>query len=197
VSSAIGGEVAEARLPEGIETGFVIRQEFARGRLPISQLSRMDGRYVEVVGFDKEALVQQRDLGYYGLGDDLPPHKMDYLAVEILARAAGFPVISPRDGDAVHQWDYRDGGAKGRLIVLCKDGLLLSEERGRGDTLPRLTADPSECLRTATLHTTSKHREEMAALGQASSPSQPNLFPKAGLRKLSNPSVPQSFQEFT
>ena len=155
-------------------TGYAIRDDFERGRMPIAQAYRPDTRYIEPIGYSTDQLVRSRSLGWYRAGPDARPGRIEDLAHEMMARAAGLEVLSPRDGDRVATWDFDDGGRRGRLIVLFLDGIEMAEERGYGDGRPYLMCSAEECLRARELRTTSKTREEAHSKGFAGR--QANLF---------------------
>ena len=174
--------------------GFVVRKEFARGRLPIDQLVRGAQGFIEPVGFLMSDLVRTSELGYFRYDDKAPPRTLTCLAHEMMARAAGLKVLSPRGVEGVVQWDYEQGEIPGRLMVLCKDGQMLTSESGRGDARPELTNTPENCLRTGNLQTTNKTREQ--ALASPVTGGQESLFGTGGRPKLHDPRVPAAFREF-
>ena len=146
--------------------GFALCETFQRGRLPMDQFVRGDNRFLHPIGFNIKELVRPTDLGYFRLGADDPPRKIEYLGHEMGLRAAGKQIISPRDGDQIHVWDYTERGVQGRLMVMCKDGQLLTEDRGLGDGRPELMCAAEECLAAGELRTTSKTREAQLAQGK-------------------------------
>lgn len=140
--------------------GFAVRQAFQRGRLPMDQFIRGEKRFLEPIGFSADELVRTAELGYFRTSDTEPPRKMELLAQEMVARAAGAKVLSPRDGDQVTTWDFIEGGEPGRLIVLLKGGAVQAEERGLGSARPELKLTPEACLQAGKLRTSSPTREQ-------------------------------------
>jgi hypothetical protein len=180
---------------EGIDVldgfqGFAVRREFKRGRMPMDQFVRQDKRFLEPIGFAPADLIRQSELGYFRVRENDPPRKLTLLPQEMAVRAAGLPIISPRDGDRITTWDFEEGGVPSRLVAMCKEGVVLTEDSGRGDARPELAGSAEECLAAGDLRTTNRTREQSIAAGSAGR--QAGLF-DGGLRPAP---MPDAYREY-
>lgn len=178
---------AQHVVDEGFQ-GVAVRSAFQRGRMPVDQFFKGDSRFLEPIGVSPQDMIRPAELGYYRTDEQSAPKKLTSLAQEMAARVVGAQVLSPREGDRVVTWNFTDGGIPGRLIVLCKDGLLMSEERGRGDGRPELLVSEADCVSTGDLRTTNRTREQSRA--QTGPAHQESLFGST-IRPLPTPTTPE------
>ncbi len=143
--------------------GVVLRDQFQRGSYAISSISASDTRFIEPVGFARTELMHEDSFyGYFQTGENLRPRPIRMFIDELMARAAGLTVHSPRgQKDQVASMEWNEFGKQARSLLLYVDGQLLREARGAGDLRPELTATPDQCIRDRDLHVTSESRRQV------------------------------------
>jgi hypothetical protein len=170
-------DAPNGEIPAGRQ-GIRLLDRFERGAIAVSAIKSNDSRFIKPEGFERHELMHEQSFyGYYQLNSDTPPRPLRMFIDELMARAIGLRVHSPRgQPDQVASMEWKEHGNPARALMLYKDGQLLREERGVSDMRPELAASEAECVAAGDLRTTSESKRKIAQFSGRGHERQDSLF---------------------
>lgn len=155
---------------------------FQPGAIAVASINSRDNRFVLPKGFSRSELLAERSfMGYFQCKPATPPRPIRMLVDEIVARATGLTVLSPRGKpDGVETVDYEQNGLPARLILLYRDHEILREEFGLSGKRPELAEPAAKCVADGCLYVTSETDRQIEQFAGGKRESQGVLFAAPG-----------------